>query len=269
MPSLLWQGTGLTDTGLVRKSNQDTFAIENSLGLWVIADGMGGHAGGQIASELVVSAIVDYIGTAKQEQAQDHYATSTMLSEAVIAGNQAIHQRVKSSPDLTGMGTTVVATLFCPTPSPSVIIAHVGDSRAYRIRDRQMEALTVDHSLVQGLVSDGQITQEQANTHPKQNVLLRALGATDEEHPDVEIHPLKPHDVLLLCTDGLTKAISEDEILAIVLEPGSSSERICEQLIKHANEGGGKDNTTVALVTPQLIDRTRVMTIPKFVRADD
>lgn len=251
MPSLLWQGTGLTDKGLVRQSNQDTFAIENSLGLWVIADGMGGHAGGQIASELVVSSIVDYIGTAKQEQAQDHYATSTTLSEAIIAGNQAIHQRVKSTPELTGMGTTVVATLFCPAPSPSVIIAHVGDSRAYRIRNRQLEALTVDHSLVQELVSEGHITQAQANTHPKQNVLLRALGATDEQHPDVEIHPLEPHDVLLLCTDGLTKAISEDAILSIVLEPGSSPERICEQLIKYANEGGGKDNTTVALVTPQ------------------
>ena len=241
----------MTDKGLVRKSNQDTFAIENSLGLWVIADGMGGHVGGQIASQLVVNSIVEYVGTAKQANSQDDYASSTTLSEAVIAGNQAIYQRVKSSPDLTGMGTTVVATLFCPAPSPSVIIAHVGDSRAYRIRDRQMEALTVDHSLVQELVSEGHITQEQANTHPKQNVLLRALGATDEQHPDVEIHPLQPQDMLLLCTDGLTKAISEEAILTIILEPGSSPERICEQLIKHANEGGGKDNTTVALVTPQ------------------
>ncbi len=251
MPSLLWQGTGLTDKGLVRNSNQDTFAIENSFGLWVIADGMGGHAGGQIASELVVRAIVDYIGTAKQEQTQDHYATPSTLSEAVIVGNQAIHQRVKNSPDLTGMGTTVVATLFCPVPSPSIIIAHVGDSRAYRIRDRQMEALTVDHSLVQGLVSEGHITQEQANLHPKQNILLRALGANDEEHPDVKVHHLEPHDVLLLCTDGLTKAISEDAILSIVLESGSSPKRTCEQLIEQANEGGGTDNTTVVLVTPQ------------------
>ncbi len=244
MPSLLWQGTGLTDTGLVRKSNQDTFAIENTLGLWVIADGMGGHAGGQIASQLVVDSIVEYIGTAPQ-------SNSTTLSDAVIAGNQAIHQRVKTTPDLTGMGTTVVATLFCPTPSPSVIIAHVGDSRAYRIRDRQMKALTVDHSLVQELVAEGHITQEQANTHPKQNVLLRALGATDEQRPDLEVHPLQPQDILLLCTDGLTKAMSEEAILAIILEPGSSPERICQQLIKNANEGGGKDNTTVVLVTSQ------------------
>ncbi len=213
---------------------------------------MGGHAGGQIASQLVVSSIVDYIERAKKENSQDHFANSTILSEAVLAGNEAIKQRVKTTPDLTGMGTTVVATLFCPVPSPKVIIAHVGDSRAYRIRDRRIEALTVDHSLVQGLVSEGHITQEQANTHPKQNILLRALGATEEQCPDVEIHPLETHDMLLLCTDGLTKSISEEAILSIVLETGSSPESICEQLINYANEGGGKDNTTVAIVAPQL-----------------
>ncbi len=256
MPSLLWQGTGLTDQGLVRQSNQDTFAIENSLGLWVIADGMGGHAGGQIASQLAVNSIVDYIGTAKREHAQGQYATPATLSEAVIAGNQAIHKRVKSTPDLTGMGTTVVATIFSPIPSPSVIIAHVGDSRAYRIRERQMKALTVDHSLVQELVDEGHITQEQANTHPKQNVLLRALGATQEQDPDINIYPLEPNDILLLCTDGLTKAVPENEILSLVLETRGAPEDICQQLINRANEGGGKDNITVALVTPLIHEST-------------
>lgn len=250
MPSLLWQGTGLTDKGLVRQSNQDTFAIENTLGLWVIADGMGGHAGGQIASQLAVNSIVNYVGSARQAESH-HYANSSTLADAVFAGNSAIHQRVKAEPALTGMGTTVVAMLFCPTPSPAVIIAHIGDSRAYRIRDRRMAALTVDHSYVQELVSKGHITQEQANTHPKQNILLRALGSTAGQDPDVKIHPLEPHDRILLCTDGLTKSIPEDVILSIVLKPEESAENICAKLIKHANEGGGKDNTTVAFITPQ------------------
>ena len=217
---------------------------------------MGGHAGGQIASELVVSSIVDYVVRAKREQAQEYYATPATLSEAVIAGNQAIHERVKSTPDLTGMGTTVVATILSPAPTPSVIIAHVGDSRAYRIRDRKIEALTVDHSLVQELVDEGHITQEQANTHPKQNVLLRALGATHEQDPDINIHPLEPNDILLLCTDGLTKSVPEDEILSLILEAGGAPENVCQQLINRANEGGGKDNTTVALVTPLIHEST-------------
>ena len=253
MPPLPWQGTGLTDIGLVRQSNQDSFAIENSLGLWVIADGMGGHAGGHIASQLVVSSIVDYVCQAKEKCSHEPYANTTTLKQAVAVGNKAIHERVKAAPDLTGMGTTVVATLFSQAPESSAIIAHVGDSRAYRIRNRQIQALTIDHSFVQELVSKGHITAQQANTHPKQNILLRALGTAEEQIPDVEIHVLESEDILLLCTDGLTKSISEEEILSIVLESGSTPEKTCQQLIEAANQGGGKDNTTVALVTPQVV----------------
>jgi serine/threonine protein phosphatase PrpC len=251
MHYLSWFGTGLTDTGLVRTFNQDAFAVENHLGLWVIADGMGGHAGGNVASRLAVDAIVDHVGNALKVQSKNQAdEASKFLVEAVLSADVAIHQQVKVSPDLAGMGTTILAVLFSQAPQPALAIAHIGDSRAYRIRHRQIKALTTDHSLVQQLVSQGRITPDQANTHPKQNVLLRALGVSDQSIPDVQVHPLESQDVILLCTDGLTKSISESEILSIILGAWGSPLQTCQQLIARANAQGGKDNITVVLVHP-------------------
>jgi len=246
-----WFGTGLTDTGLVRSYNQDAFAIENHLGLWVIADGMGGHAGGEVASRLAVDGIVNHVGNAPKVHSKNQTDKVTQfLVEAVLSADAAIHQQVKVNPNLTGMGTTVVAVFFLQAPEPAVAIAHVGDSRAYRIRHRQIESLTTDHSYVQELVSQGHITIAQANTHPKQNVLLRALGVSDQSIPDVQVHPLESQDVILLCTDGLTKSISESEILSIILGAWGDPVQPCQQLIARANAQGGKDNITVVLVHP-------------------
>jgi protein phosphatase len=161
-----------------------------------------------------------------------------------------IRAATESTPDLKGMGTTLVIGLFYPGPQPSIALAHVGDSRAYLIRARCISALTTDHSFVQRLVSEGRISPEEARTHPQQNVLLRALGVEDIVPPDVIIHPLQPHDIVILCTDGLTKALEEQDILKYVLAFQKSPDEMCRQLINAANARGGKDNTTVIVIAP-------------------
>lgn len=252
--SLPWIGTGLTDTGRVRGSNQDAFAIDNELGLWVVADGMGGHVGGNIASELAVASIMNHVrASAKPWPSvgdQLQHAT-TVLTHAITAGKTAIQERIAVSPELSSMGTTVVAAWLCPLPTPSLAIAHVGDSRAYMIRDERLVALTTDHSLVQQLVTEGQMTLEDSLDHPKRNVLVRAIGLNFPSTPDIALHPLRPHDILLLCTDGLMKMMSDEYILSVILESRDSPEETCQRLIARANDAGGKDNTTVLLITPR------------------
>ena len=250
-PRLVWTGTGLSHQGQVRASNQDALAIDNERGLWVVADGMGGYTGGEVASELAVSTIVNYMRNtpAASTHGEDHRAK--ILSEAVSAAKIAIQARIAKEPDLQSMGTTVVAAWFIPDPKPSMAIAHVGDSRAYQIRSGQMMALTTDHSLVQQLVTEGHITLEQAQDHPKKNVIVRALGLNFPSAPDIAVHPLEPDDIILLCTDGLTKMLPDPEILAIILELKNLPQEACQRLIDQANSAGGLDNTTVLLVTPQ------------------
>lgn len=251
---LPWIGTGLTDPGQVRSSNQDFFGIDNACGLWVVADGMGGHAGGQVASELAVTSILNHMQTAAMAASatatQPDNAT-VVLSEAIAAAKDAIQDRIAKEPTFHNMGTTVVAAWLRPHPTPSLAIAHVGDSRAYLIRDAQLAALTTDHSLVQQLVAEGRITPEQSVDHPKRNVIVRALGLTFPSTPDIAVHPLLPGDRILLCTDGLTKMLSEEEILAIVLASKADPVQTCTNLIAHTNAAGGQDNTTVLLIIPQ------------------
>ena len=251
--SLSWQGTGFTDTGLARQTNQDTFVVDNDLCLWIVADGMGGHAGGSTASQLAVKAINDNIASAaisfpdfrnRIDQVEE------LLCSAVAAADSLIRATADTTPDLKGMGTTVVIGLFYPGPEPSIALAHVGDSRAYLIRARCISALTTDHSFVQRLVSEGRISLDEARTHPQQNVLLRALGVEDRLPPDVIIHPLQPHDIVILCTDGLTKMLEEQDILDYVLTFQESPDEMCRQLIDAANARGGKDNTTVIVIAP-------------------
>lgn len=251
--SLPWIGTGLTDLGRVRTSNQDAFSIDNEIGLWVIADGMGGHVGGNIASELAVASIMNHVRTSAQPWPssgdQLHHAT-TILTDAVTSGKTSIQERIAVEPALSSMGTTVVAAWLCPLPTPAVAIAHVGDSRAYVVRHDRLVALTTDHSLVQQLVTDGHMTLEESLDHPKKNVLMRALGFSFPSTPDIALHPLGPDDIILLCTDGLMKMMSDESILSVILDSKGSPEETCQRLIARANAAGGKDNTTVLLITP-------------------
>ena len=255
--SLSWQGTGLTDTGLVRQTNQDAFVVDNDLGLWIVADGMGGHAGGGTASRLAVKAVNGHIASSAISFPDSHNRVDQadgILVSAVAAADSLIRATAETTPALKGMGTTIVIGLFCPGPEPSIVLAHLGDSRAYLIRAQCITALTTDHSLVQRLVSEARISLEEARTHPRQNVLLRAVGMEDRSPPDVTIHPLQPHDILILCTDGLTKMLEDQEILDYALVFQGSPGEMCRQLIDAANSRGGKDNTTVLVIAPSRTD---------------
>ena len=251
--SLSWQGTGFTDTGLARQTNQDAFAVDNDLGLWIVADGMGGHAGGGIASRIAVDSLIGTIRTAASAggafSIQPPRAVD-LLTEALSITHEAIHQAALQNQELEGMGTTIVACLLCPGPPSQAALAHVGDSRAYLLRDRRLHALTTDHSYVQKLVAQGSLTEDEASRHPQRNVLLRALGIPGQSIPDTRIQPLEPDDELLLCTDGLTKMLREDEILSLLSDTQASSTDMSRQLVGRANENGGKDNTTVVLIRP-------------------
>ena len=249
-----WTGTALSHTGRVRSSNQDAFAVDNHLGLWVVADGMGGHAGGNIASDIAVSIITKEVRSALAGIFTHKYRAESqradILREAVAAAGAEIQKRASREPQLSGMGTTDTAALCCSHPSTSVIIGHLGDSRAYLIRRQTIAALTTDHSLVVDLLRAGKLTEVEARNHPQRHVLSNALGLTGHSAADIAAHPLEPNDQLLLCTDGLTKMLSETEILAAILTPGLSDAERCGALIDHANRRGGEDNTTVLLITP-------------------
>ena len=251
--ALSWQGIGFTDTGLTRQTNQDAFAVDNDLGLWIVADGMGGHAGGGIASRIAVDSIVGTIRAAASaggaHSAQPSRAVD-LLTEALSIAHEAIHQAALQNQELEGMGTTIVACLLCPDSPSRAVLAHVGDSRAYLLRDRRLHALTTDHSYVQKLVAQGSLTQDEASRHPQRNVLLQALGSPGQSIPDTRIQPLEPDDVILLCTDGLTKMLPEDELLSTLLHTHTSPIELSKLLVDRANENGGKDNTTVVLIRP-------------------
>jgi len=247
-----WAGTALSDAGRVRSSNQDAFGIDNQIGLWVVADGMGGQAGGNVASELAVATIVKYIrqNTSMPQANCSNEERLTILTQAIAAGSEAIIERVSELPDFNGMGTTIVGVFLCSGLEPAAAVAHVGDSRAYLIRDGQILALTKDHSLVEQLIAEGHITSEQARTHRRQNVLLKALGVGYDSIPDGQIVRLEAQDIMLLCTDGLTKMLSDSEILSLILAPNMRAEEICQRLIGKVNANGGVDNATALIISP-------------------
>lgn len=250
-----WIGAGLTHQGEVRDSNQDALAIDNEQGLWIVADGMGGYAGGQIASALAVSSIPEYLRTRSTPDTlhtDQRVQPATILTQAVAAAKAAIQDRITTEPDLGSMGTTVVTAWFQSDPQPSMVIAHVGDSRAYLIRNSQLVALTRDHSLVQQLLDKGEITVEEAWDHPKRNVIVRALGSRFPSTPDTAVHTLEPDDRILLCTDGVTKMLTDHQILATILEYQQHPEEACRHLIDRANTAGGFDNITVLFITPHI-----------------
>lgn len=248
-----WQGTGFTDTGLARQTNQDAYAIDNDLRLWIVADGMGGHAGGEVASRIAVDSIAGTIRAAYSGEGSLSIGPSqiaNLLIDALSIADKAIHDAAMQNQELEGMGTTVVVCLLCPGSPSQAVLAHVGDSRAYLLRNRQLHPLTTDHSYVQKLLSQGNLTENEASRHPQRNVLLRALGISDQSIPDTKIQPLEPDDTLLLCTDGLTKMLGNDEILALLSDTQASPTDMSKQLVDRANEHGGKDNTTVVLIRP-------------------
>ena len=250
-----WYGVGLTDRGRVRTSNQDAFTILNECGVWIVADGMGGRAGGDIASSMTVDSLVaDFsqrLGT-RMSESTELDSQRALLHQVVSASNQAVHAEASRRPELLGMGTTLVILMILPRPEPTVLIAHVGDSRAYCLRSGVLTQLTRDHSFVEESLRDGLLTQAEALHHPLRHMLTRAVGPEIEVEIELTIHELAPQDMFLLCTDGLTKMLPDRIIRDIVSQPAASLLQMCRTLINNANAHGGDDNTTVVLVKNEL-----------------
>lgn len=216
-------------------------------GLFIVADGMGGHAAGEVASEMAVDTIGDSLGsmsgTTDTEMAQ-------RLRGAIRSANAAIFSRTLDEQDKRGMGTTVTALVLRPQ---RYVIGQVGDSRAYLLRDGHLLQLTKDHSYVQEQVDAGLLTQEQARIHPYSNVITRCVGAGEDVIPDVYYGSLRKGDLLLLASDGLTGML-EDEQLAKILEDGEEPQHWVDRMITEANRRGGLDNITVIVIRIDMVD---------------
>jgi serine/threonine protein phosphatase PrpC len=229
---------GLSDVGCVRTSNEDAYAIEPELGLFVVADGMGGAQAGERASAVAIEAIVENIRRAFPDRSPDR------LLDAVQAANRTVLQQASADPDLQGMGTTVVAVLVAP---PAAHIASVGDSRAYLFRNGRLERITSDQTWVNEVGRSLGLTEEQIHTHPFRNVLTMAVGARER----IEVHryelSLQPADLLLLSSDGLHGVVSEESI-AEALGAKTSLAAKAADLIEMARANGGPDNITAVLV---------------------
>jgi PPM family protein phosphatase len=243
---------GLTHVGRQRQHNEDAFLVENDARLFLVADGMGGHAAGEIASRIAVDSISEFILHTKEDDGtwphayDEHYRRSTnRLMAALRMANTRVLEAMRKDVRLRGMGTTVVAAL---ADEGTVSVAHVGDSRAYLIRDGQLSRITNDHSWVFEQVQAGMLTEAEAEKHPLRNVITRALGGALQVTPDASEIEARPGDVVLLCSDGLTGMVPESEILRIVTANDSNLEQACRQLIDAANERGGLDNVTAVLV---------------------
>ena len=246
---MTWQGFGQTDIGRVRKINQDAYRLHPKLQLWVVADGMGGHAGGEIASQLAIDTIGPYVEQYQQTPgSQTVKVREEVLQASIDAANLRIRKHAQEHPKFSGMGTTVVVLHISEGPPWQATIAHVGDSRAYLIQPDTLSLLTRDHSLVEERIDLGLVTREEASTHPLRNVLTRGLGIESGVESSVQTRPIQPTDKILLCSDGLTKMMSDNEIFQVIHQSSRSLKESCQNLIEKANRLGGQDNITVVLV---------------------
>lgn len=235
-----------TDKGLVRESNQDAYAVGELPGevAWaVVCDGMGGAAGGNIASALAVKVISDKI-TASYNEKMRSASIKNLLDSAITAANIEVYDMAYSRNDLNGMGTTVVAVIV---RNSVAYIAHAGDSRAYTVKDYDVQQVTVDHSLVQNLVDRGEITKEQAEHHPNKNVITRAVGVDKRIDIDYSEVELDNNETLILCTDGLSNYVTNDEMVEDIKD--GQYYAFADRLVKRANKNGGGDNITVVAIT--------------------
>lgn len=234
-----------SDIGKAREMNQDSFYVsseEDEVKLFILADGMGGYKGGEIASSIVVNCTKNYIINNISKIKKEKEEFLNLINSAVEYANLIVHEKSKEDIELHDMGTTLD---ICLIYNNRVFIGHVGDSRVYRIRKNIIRKLTTDHSYVEKLVKEGTITKEEAYNHPKKNMLMKALGCNTLVEPDVMCKGFLKDDILLMCSDGLTNMIKDNEIYKILLE---NPEDPATALIKKANENGGYDNITTIIV---------------------
>jgi PPM family protein phosphatase len=247
---------GLTDTGRVREHNEDTIAWDANLGLLVLADGMGGYNAGEVASGIAVKTIVNLVREALENEdlnAPDPTSgmsrTAIILRDAIVRANKIIFQTARTQPNCEGMGTTVVGALFHDN---RVTVAHVGDSRLYRLRGAGFEQVTLDHSLLQELVDRGFYSPEEAQRAANKNYVTRALGVEAGVEVEIQEHPAQRGDIYMLCSDGLSDMVEDDDIHLTINTFGANLDTVAKQLIQLGNDNGGKDNISVLLA--QVVD---------------
>lgn len=264
--NLVFQAAGKTDIGVVRTNNEDNFGFDLRRGIFIVCDGMGGAAAGEVASKIAVDTVLAYFTSdpgrgespvlGRRFEGVSEQAAG--LANAIQLANQAIQEEVAHNPNRAGMGSTIVAVCL---NGNLFSIANVGDSRIYLVRGGGIQQLTSDHSLVMEQVRRGLMTVEEAEKSEMQNVIVRALGSEDSVEPDLEDHEFAPGDVLLLCSDGMSRYVKEEKMLEVVSNAVSLNQA-CDELIEAAKSGGSDDNITCLLVRTaeqswgeRLIDR--------------
>jgi serine/threonine protein phosphatase PrpC len=245
------RSTELTDTGKVRGHNEDAIRTHRDIGLFVLADGMGGYNAGEVASSIAVKAVTELVSeaVAREERHEIEKDTGLMrqtiiLRDAIARANKIIQQTAQSQASCEGMGTTIVACMFFDN---QLSVAHVGDSRLYRFRNNTLEQITMDHSLLQELVDRGFYSKEEAEQSTNRNYVTRALGVDATVDVEVQEIPVEPDDIYLLCSDGLCDMVDDEEIHLTISTFSANLEQVCQQLIQLSNDHGGKDNISVIL----------------------
>ncbi|MEG1880146.1 MAG: Stp1/IreP family PP2C-type Ser/Thr phosphatase [Oscillospiraceae bacterium] len=238
---------GASDVGCIRELNEDSFKIcgfsptENS-GFCVLADGMGGHSAGEVASQKAVDVVSESLNGILDEC--ERKSLPQIINRAIEEANSQIYNLAKQDTAKAGMGTTIVVSCFEPD---GAYIANVGDSRAYAYRNDELYQITRDHSVVEEMVENGSITREEARFHPQKNIITRALGTDDDTCADIFEYDYCLGDVLIMCSDGLSGMVSDREI-SYIIKSGKDAKDIVEELIKSAKESGGTDNITVICI---------------------
>ncbi len=235
-----------TDVGKARDINEDSYYITedsfSNLQLFILADGMGGVNGGEIASKLAINSAKSYIENNIKDVQKDKESLTQLVASSAEYANMIVYEKSKEIKEFEGMGTTLE---ICLIYNNRAFIAHIGDNRIYRIRNNFMRQLTQDHSYVQTLVKQGTITKDEAETHPKKNILVKALGCNAFVEPDMMIRGFQKDDILVICSDGLTNMVSQDEIFKSVT---TNFEAAPKELVELANENGGIDNITIITI---------------------
>ncbi len=254
MGRLRFIAAGATDVGRQREVNEDAFQLVPQEGLWVLADGMGGHASGQVASAMAVEAVADFVCRWRKEPdfewpfeiMESRSDAENVLANAVRVANLRIYNRSQVDDACDGMGTTLVVMAY--EPAVGLVVAHVGDSRCYRLRGDQLVQLTDDHSLVNHLMRFFHLTEEEARARAGSNVIVRAVGLEDDVDADLTVDHPQPGDIYLSCSDGLSDLVDDWIIQSILQGNADSPQDACDALVRAANQAGGTDNITVVLL---------------------
>ena len=234
---------GLTDVGQVRKMNQDYYYVSEDGLINILADGMGGYTGGEVASKLAVQSAVNYLNEHFNKN-KDYQKEEILviIKNAIEYANNEVYKKSKEIEELEQMGTTFE---ICLIYRNRAFIAHIGDSRVYRLRKGILRRLTKDHSYVQTLIEDGTITKEEAEHHPDKNMLMKALGCEEKIEPDIMVKGFLKDDVILICSDGLTNMVPENQIQEII---ETDIKNAAQKLVKLAKDNGGLDNITLIII---------------------